>query len=270
LGCGNRRLSVIKARCEVRYDLDDEEAGQTTRIAGRHCIVVNGRHSLERQRFTILHESAHIELELPSVHGQRIETSALLSYTGRPQEEILCDVFAAECLLPSDFLKRDVDRCPVGFDSIASLAARYEASLTSTGSRFALLHEEPCAFVLAEAGLIRYVSSSKLMREWGCWIKIGMPIPPGSVAQKVRAGHIVNGPVEVDPGLWLESQRYRGTVLLEEARFLSQWDQVLSLLWFETNDDDLGYDEFEDMDDDRYGLKELDGILPWPSKKRRR
>jgi Zn-dependent peptidase ImmA (M78 family) len=261
----DRYLDVIRARCKIVDDLDDEEAGQTTVIAGRHCIFVNGRHSPERQRFTVLHEVGHIVLGLPSGHEPKIGMQALYSYAVRPKEEILCDVFAAECLLPADFFKPDLDQSSVGFDSVAYLAARYQASLTSTGSRFAFLHDEPCAFVLIESGRVRYVSSSKLMREWGCWISIGIEVPPGSVAQQLLDGQIIDGPAEVEASLWLEKQRRGGPVLLEEARLLDRWNQALSLLWFEPGDDSEDTEE-----EDEPALEELDGILPWPSKKRRR
>ena len=107
------------------------------------------------------------------------------------------------------------------------------------------------------------------MREWGCWVNIGAPLPQGSVAQKLRSGHTITGPIEVDTDIWIENRRHGDAFLLEDSRLLSEWDQVLSLLWFEEDDGD-SYDEFDDMDDDAYGLEELDGILPWPSKKRRR
>jgi Zn-dependent peptidase ImmA (M78 family) len=115
-------------------------SGNTTLISGRHCIFVNGRHTLERQRFTILHEIAHILLCLPSIHDSVIRSAILMGYTKRPPEEICCAAFAAECLLPYDFFKKDVHRYPVGFGSVEQLAADYEASLTCTGSRCAVVN----------------------------------------------------------------------------------------------------------------------------------
>jgi hypothetical protein len=229
---------------------------------------VNGQHTLERQRFTILHEIAHIVLGLPSIHDSILKSAVLMSYARRPPEEVCCDAFAAACLLPYDLFKKDVDQHLIGFGSVEQLAEAYRASLTCTGSRFALVNEAPCAFVLAESGIVRYVSSSKLMRERQCWIEIGMRLPQGSAAQKIRADDTVDGPIEVDPGLWIDNPRRGGTYLLEEARLLSEWDQVLSLVWFE-EDSGNSDDGFDDVDDEG-GLEELDGILPWPSKKRRR
>src|SRR5262249_13200133 len=98
-------LQAAKAIREIRHDFPDNVSGNTTLISGRHCIFVNGRHTLERQRFTILHEIAHIFLCLPSIHDSLIKTAILMGYTKRPLEEICCDAFAAECLLPYDFFK---------------------------------------------------------------------------------------------------------------------------------------------------------------------
>lgn len=265
----DRYLSMdgVNAKCKVDNALADDEAGQTAVISGRHCIFVNGLHPRERQRFTICHELAHIVLGLPSIHEQSTGDEALLSYVKRPREEVLCDVFAAECLLPSDFFKSDVDKSLVEFEAIERLAADYEASLTSTGSRFALHCDEPCAFILIQAGKVRYVSRSKPMREWNGWVQFGMPVPPASAAGKLLAGQEVDGPIEVDADLWLENQTRGGPYLLEDARHLGSWDQILSLIWFESDEAEI---LSTDDDDEEPLLDELTGELPWPSKSRRR
>ena len=263
-----RCVRAANAVHKVRYDLPDDVSGNTTLITGRHCIFVNGRHTAERQRFTVLHEIAHILLSVPSAHDPKIKTTDLMGYARRPPEEIWCDAFAAECLLPYDFFKPDVDQYPLDFCSIEDLATIYAASLTSTGSRFAVVNGSPCAFVLTESGIVRYVSYSKSMRCLKCWITTGRPIPQGSAAHKVRSNNVVDGPMEVEASKWLDETRSEGTFLLEDTRLLSEWDQTLSLLWFDESSDNFDNGS-EDTDDDD-GLKELDGRLQWPSKKRRR
>ena len=105
-----------------------------------------------------------------------------LRYGRRPEEEVLCDVFAAECLLPYDFFARQVVDRNISLDTVKSLAEEYKASLTATGSRFALNANEPCAFVLSEDGRTRYVSRSKYLSELKGWINFNVPVPQGSVA----------------------------------------------------------------------------------------
>ena len=255
-------------RCKICDDLADDEAGYTARISGKHRIFINGKHTRERQRFTTLHELGHIVLGLPSIHDSMLKTSTLLSYATRPPEEVCCDAFAAECLLPYDLFKKNVDQYPIGFESVEELAAAYQASWTCTASRFAVVNDAPCAFILSEAGFVRYVSPSQSMKERRCWIKIGMALPKGSAAQKVRSGALIDSSIEVDAGFWIDGPQLGADYVLEEARFLPEWDQVLSLLWFE-EDTETGGAGFDDDEDDGR-LEPLDGILRWPEKKRRR
>ena len=106
------------------------------------------------------------------------------------------------------------------------------------------------------------------MRELRCWIKRGLPLPIGSAAHKVRSGHIVDGPMEVEAELWIDAPRRDGMYLLEEAQLLPEWDQTLSLLWFDESAE--SNDGIFDDRDNNGGLEELTVSLPWPSKKRRR
>src|SRR5260370_7287740 len=76
---------------------------------------------------------------------------------------------------------------------------------------------------------------------------------------KGGAGHI-----EVEADLWVSDWR-RGGALLEETRYLPRWDQTLTLLWFEDEEVPQEHETGGDM-----GPEELDGLLPWPGKKRRR
>ena len=92
----------------------------------------------------------------------------------------------------------------------------------------------------------------------------------------MRAGLTAESQDTVDADLWF-SEWERGGTLVEEVRHLPQWDQTLSLLWFEDGEvparkfrDERGavYEEEENEDDAL--LKELDGNLRWPGKHRRR
>ena len=134
-----RLAAAANAKIRVAYDLADDESGQTTPFKDKHIIIVNGNHREERQRFTVLHEIAHIVLGLPSQHhGSILKTEVLLRYARRPEEEVLCDVFAAECLLPCHPFASQVAGTDISLDAVKSFAQEYKASLTTTGSRFAL------------------------------------------------------------------------------------------------------------------------------------
>lgn len=267
-----RYAEAAKATIKISNDLAEDESGQNFPIGDSHIIVVNGNHREERQRFTILHEIAHIVLELPSQnHGPNLSTSDLVSYRRRPHEEILCDVFAAECLLPHSKFRKDVEDVDVSMDEVMKLANRYKASVTSTGSRFALNCRVPCAFILMEDGKIRYASMSQSLRERKGWIDFGTPIPRGSVAEKItRSSSKLKDYDELPVDIWFTNRIGGFEFFAEDSLRLPEWDQCLSLVWFDDELRQVNQGQFGHEDDDEGLLAELDGILPWPSKSKRK
>jgi Zn-dependent peptidase ImmA (M78 family) len=253
-------------------DMEADEAGYCFQSNGKYFICTNVKDRPERQRFTVCHEVAHLWLRLPSQH----ESGPWWSYAKRPLAEILCDVFAAELLLPYDLFHPEAEKASIGMSSIDDLAERFQASVTATGSRYAAVVSSPVAFVLSEQGKVRHASRSKPLKDASAWIPPRLDIPEGSLSKKVRAGLFAENQDTVDADLWF-SEWERGGSLVEEVRHLPQWDQTLSLLWFEDGEvparnfrDERGavYEEEENEDDAL--LKELDGNLRWPGKRRRR
>lgn len=266
-----RLAAAANAKIKIVYDLADDESGQTTQIRGKNIIIVNGNHREERQRFTVLHEIAHIVLGLPSQHHHAmLKTDLLFRYGRRPEEEVLCDVFAAECLLPYHPFAEQVADTDICLDEVKSLANEYKASLTTTGSRFAINAREPCAFVLSEEGSIRYVSRSRYLNELRGWIEFNVPVPNGSVAHRLISGSPKNEDYdEIPTDIWFDGGIRNRPLVAEEAILLPSWDQCLSLIWFDQSA--KPFPERRDLDeDDDPLLPELDGTLPWPSKRRRK
>ncbi|MDR3528688.1 MAG: ImmA/IrrE family metallo-endopeptidase [Rhizomicrobium sp.] len=250
---------------KIKYDsnMRPGEDGCSTLFKGKLIIAVNARDIPQRQRFTVCHEIAHAVLGLPSEHGANS-----WSYAKRPLNEILCDVFAAELLLPVDKFKPLVDDDEPGFRTISSLAETFQASLASTASRFATVSNMPCAYVLSEAGKVKYSARSRAFREMNGWVVQGAQLPSESMANRLRDGGRVGEPEEMEADVWL-SNWTRGGVLVEDSRHMATWDQTLSLIWFE--DGGLRTEAPDRrMTFERDGLNELDGVLSWPGKKRRR
>lgn len=256
----------ISATIKKAYDLDDDEDGfSAMKPNGKYGICVNGNQTEKRQRFTVCHELAHIVLGLPSEHT----SDPSWSYAKRTPNEILCDVFAAELLLPYKSFRPLVADQDCSLEAVDELADRFEASVIATGSRFATMTSNPCAFVLAERSKVRFSSRSAKMREARAWIATRMDLPDGSVAKRRREGDIGVGPEEVDPGIWFEDWD-RGGTLFEDARYVAKYDQTIALLWFEEEDLSPARVERRQQEEEEFGLAELDGILPWPGKNRRR
>lgn len=264
----DRYLEKLGLQTEFVIRLDDslaeDEAGRTVPIGDKHVIILNANDRPERQRFTAFHEVAHVVLGLPTEHNAKCE-----AFARRSPNEILCDVFAAELLLPGHLARPVVEDSDFGFQAIEDLAQKFSASLAAAGSRFAVLCSRPCFFVLTKHGIVRYASRSTGMRQFGGWIRPGQAPPTTSMAARLTRSPNLDGPVEIDAVDWLDDWT-RGGFLLEDSRHFARFNQTLSLLWFE-DDDRVGHErEYSDVVDDEDALRPLDGVLPWPGKRKRR
>jgi hypothetical protein len=272
-------LTAARAIAREMADMAADEAGTCFPMSdGSFRICINANDRLERRRFTVCHEIAHIVLGLKSDHKTAPWT------TGRPLAERLCDLFAAELLLPGKLFEPAAESAPISLAGIDALAGQFEASVTATGSRFADSVGAPCAFVLSHQGKVVYASRSKALKDANAYIPRLLELPAGSISQRSRAGEILSAG-RSDAADWFDSWE-RGGILVEEARHLAQWDQTLTLICFESGElpsavepvrgerrwevegRELPYRR-EDQGDGEFALKELDGSLRWPSKKRR-
>ena len=124
---------------QVRFSpLDDELSGMIFVSVDRLIIGVNSRHHLNRQRFTIAHEIAHLVLHRNKisdlVHVDRrfpVLMRDSNSATGMERLEIEANRFAAELLMPSSLITEMLKK--QGFDiddekSLNRLATRFQVS----------------------------------------------------------------------------------------------------------------------------------------------
>lgn len=240
-----------------------EDAWSVRLPSGKLKICVNSAQTPQRQRFSTCHEIAHDVLGIPHDH------SAPSWSFRRPQGEIACDAFAAELLLPYKLFKPRVDAVDIGMAAIGDLAEEFDASLTSTASRFASFSGELCAFVLSEGGKIRYCARSTSLRSAKAFVRHGADLPADSMSARLRAGGIPSGPQDADADQWFGNWDGDGS-LYEDARHLPKWDQTLTLLWFDSDDGPIVQDDRPRWSEDLNGMRELDGNLPWPGRRKRR
>lgn len=260
-----RYAAHLGASISVEKDLPEGQSGFTVPLGGKKVICVNGNETAERQRFTICHELGHLELGLPTDHDSDPSSGVVK----RTQNEMLCDVFASELLLPAELFRPLVMRTECNMEALDKLGRDCGASLSCVGSRFAAFAPMPCAFVFSLKGQVRYAMRSTSLRQAGGWIEPRTPIPVDSVSARARAGEPSDGPQEIAPDIWFSDWDRDGS-LLEDARHLAKWDQTLTLLWFEDVEELPPARMGSARQGEEDGLAELTGDLPWPGRRRRK
>lgn len=251
-----------------KEELGEGESGQTiTRPDGKHVITVNSLESEERQRFTICHEIAHIELALSSSHDE----VPSWSFAKRHINEVLCDIFAAELLMPYGQWKELVPKSEPSVEILEYMAAEFRVSFPAAASRYANLAEMPCAYVTMDRGQVHYAARSTSLRKANAWIPPKSPIPPDSVSYRLReAGLSQIETDEVAQDVWFENWE-KGLDLRELARHYGKTDTTVALLWFSGEDlPETETNRFGARVVEEDGLSELTGELPWPGKRTRR
>lgn len=254
-------LAHIGAKVIVDDSLGEGEAGYTMTAKGRHTIGVNSRDSESRQRFTICHEIGHVALELESEHGD-----PSWSYERRPPNEVCCDIFAAELLLPVSLFRPALLKMEIDAQSMIALAEQFNASLFATGSRMAAFSPEPCAFVVSQGGKVKYAFRSSALRDAKVWVPSGIVLPDRSLSAALRKDATGVGPIELDADAWFDD--VQGGIVFEDAIYDASRDQTLTLLRLDAEEmPEKSESSSHRRQEDDGGLKELDGHLPWPSKR---
>lgn len=257
----NEGFEVIEAALERGV------AGQFMERKGRKVILVNEEDHPYRQRFTIAHEIAHQMLALRSAHGQALPSDELERYRRRPTEEILCDVFAAECLVPYASIQADAAAVPFSAESIAELSERYEASKPCIASRFAQAAGDHLAYVLVEEGVVRNVIRSKSLRELGLWIGVGAKVPKESAVHSAMSKRSAVEIVDIECTDWSHSDVASDFACHEEALHNHNFNQSIALLTFEEVARNARTSQARAQhDDDDELLVPLTGHMPWPKR----
>ncbi len=131
------------ARIEEREQPWD---GVLARDQDQFVVGVRASDGVARQRFTVLHEAGHTLL--PGF----AESRQYRCSGPRSREEELCDVAAAELLLPRRYFVPDLAEVGDGLDDVELLAGSYDASIEATALRAVDLGEGPAAFMVLRVG----------------------------------------------------------------------------------------------------------------------
>ena len=255
---------VRGANAKLKYEaLGENESGTTLRRPdGVHVVIVNSLETPARRNFTVCHEIAHIVLGLPSDHREVPPWSS----AKRDPNEWMCDLFAAELLMPYTLWRKALPPEELSRSLIEKMASAFECSFPAAASRYASLASHPCAYVTMSQGTVRFATMSMSLRTVGAKIRLRSPVPPGSLAHRLRADGVTGFEQGVtDQDVWFDDWE-KGSEMEELSRHDAQHDSTISLLWFpdeELPEREVGRFGIQVSSDDG-GLAELDGQLPWP------
>ena len=101
-------------------------SGELHRDKDGYRIICSSEQSRPRQRFTVAHELAHVILERTGRNAPRAGSGV----------ERVCDMLAAECLLPTDVFEAQLSRS-LTLPDVVQLARTFETSLIATARRCA-------------------------------------------------------------------------------------------------------------------------------------
>jgi Zn-dependent peptidase ImmA (M78 family) len=130
-------------------EVDQAEAGCIFCAGERLLVHIRASDSPERQRFTICHEILHTYFPgFREEHRRRTDTT-VGAYDRNQLEEYLCDLGAAELLLPRQLFLATLPAQP-HIDDVLDLAATFTASLEATALRIVNFATVPMALVVLE------------------------------------------------------------------------------------------------------------------------
>ncbi len=95
------------------FEGEDDISGILYRKGEQSIIGINSAHPNTRQRFSIAHEIGHLVLHTKRLFVDkvvRVDFRDSISSLAINNEEISANVFAAELLMPRDFIEREIKR----------------------------------------------------------------------------------------------------------------------------------------------------------------
>lgn len=134
---GAESLDLLASCLDAKIQVDNLQ-GEAGRLVPPHddsepyLIFVNQVHSLKRRNFSACHEMGHLLMPNYSPTRGAIRDLDTMRFNPQDEEEFLCDVAAAEILLPRRVFKARLNHEGTSVQSVFSLSREFGASLEAT------------------------------------------------------------------------------------------------------------------------------------------
>ena len=140
IDCPPTDLNALCDRLNVTAVVDDDSipvVGELRRENGAFRILCSAGQSTTRRRFTIAHELGHVLFETSGPRPPRVGADL----------ERLCDMLAAEILMPKAIFEATLERSSIDGSVVRRLALTFQTSLTATVLRCAELRPISVAYI---------------------------------------------------------------------------------------------------------------------------
>lgn len=141
------QLAKIQGVRQIVLSESLEVSGQLMHDHEGLVIRLNGREPVERRNFSCCHEIAHA-FEFGSLNGKSRVAAEAFSCSPSSPEEYLCDLAAAEMLMPEKFFKPLATKLCPSISSLSSLSRTFVSSISATIVRLGQLSIWPVVFII--------------------------------------------------------------------------------------------------------------------------
>ncbi|KUO40380.1 MAG: hypothetical protein AVW05_03700 [Hadesarchaea archaeon DG-33] len=217
--------------------------------SGKSLIGVNSSIKEQgRKNFTGAHELGHLCMDSDYQDSFYCSRDDIESFKDQIQPvELRANNFAAALLMPQFIYQELVKVREPGWDTVRTLAAMSQTTLTATAMRFLDLTDYACALIVSEKRTISWFHKS---REFASYVLTGI-IPPGTIAHTVFRGSVPPDCFEVVKAeTWVSGRGVKPhTEILEWTLPINSYGQVLTLLFDEEGIAGWEEDEYENNSD---------------------
>lgn len=221
------RLAALQGIRRVLLSSSLDVSGQLVRDRGELAIVLNARERVERRNFSCCHEIAHTFALDVSTPKFRDITSGPVCSPGSVEEE-LCDLAAAEMLMPEKFFAPIANGLEPSISSVIKLSQWFASSIRAALLRIGQLSVWPVVFI-GWRFYPRLGSIPKLRVAWSVRPEGTRCFVPRHATADSRSGMYATF-MSANPTLEhenLDLGSLRGKFLVENARF---GDHVVSVV----------------------------------------
>jgi Zn-dependent peptidase ImmA (M78 family) len=149
-------LELLASLCGFRVEYTPLGARQDGWIdSWRRRILINAEMHELRQRFTLAHEIAHTLLPDFGLGTSSVDVDGDYEWAEQSPPEQLCQVAAAELLMPADAFREACGDAAATVDGVRSVAERFQASIPAAARQWIVLSPRSAALIIAKPARTR-------------------------------------------------------------------------------------------------------------------